>query len=320
MFIYDCKICRLQLNSLVKLSRHITHQHRVKIREYYDKYLISETPKCRYCDEIPVFKNLAEGYKQTCKNHYSNLRSDSAKEFRIRLKDDEGKFNSFVEKVKQNQTYIWANRTDEQKNEIAIKSSTTTKLICEKLTVEERKQKYSRYFTCDVDTIERLNKEGRENCLKNWKEGKSGYGSNMKGKFKPRNPSKYKGDPSNIIYRSSYELKYMMKLDADNNIKWWQSEELIIPYKSPIDNKTRRYFPDFVFQDVNGQTFMVEIKPAVQTKPPVLTEGKKKTKKYINEVMTWGVNEAKWKYATEYCLDRGWKFVILTEYELGIKF
>jgi hypothetical protein len=142
----------------------------------------------------------------------------------------------------------------------------------------------------------------------------------MKGIFKPRNPNKYKGDPTNIVYRSSWELKYMMNLDSDPNIKWWQSEEVVVPYRSPIDNRQRRYFPDFLFRNQAGETFMVEIKPAVQTKPPVLTEGKKKTKSFINEVMTWGVNEAKWKYATEYCLDRGWKFVILTENELGIKY
>lgn len=140
------------------------------------------------------------------------------------------------------------------------------------------------------------------------------------GKFKPRNPNKYKGDPTNIIYRSSWELKLFMKLDNDTGVEWWQSEEVIIPYISPIDGKRHRYFPDVVYKRTGEPVVMVEIKPAAQTKPPVLTEGKKKNKRFINEVMTWGVNEAKWKYATEYCLDRGWKFVILTEKELGIKF
>jgi hypothetical protein len=34
--------------------------------------------------------------------------------------------------------------------------------------------------------------------------------------------------------------------------------------------------------------------------------------------MTWGVNEAKWKAADAYCKDRGWKFVVVTEKDLGI--
>jgi hypothetical protein len=35
--------------------------------------------------------------------------------------------------------------------------------------------------------------------------------------------------------------------------------------------------------------------------------------------MTWGVNQAKWKAASEFCADRKWRFLIMTEKELGIK-
>jgi hypothetical protein len=143
----------------------------------------------------------------------------------------------------------------------------------------------------------------------------------MKGKFKPRNPQKYKGDPTNIVYRSSWEFKYMMQLDGDSSIINWQSEELIIPYRSPIDGKMHRYFPDFVIKRKNKEgvveTIVVEIKPANQTKQP--TPSKTINKRYITEVQTWGINSAKWKAAQDYCDDRKWKFVILTEKELGIK-
>ena len=142
-----------------------------------------------------------------------------------------------------------------------------------------------------------------------------------KGYFKPRNPSKYKGDPTNIIYRSRWESKFMNYLDTHPDVLQWASEELIIPYRSPVDGKMHRYFPDFTVKKRNPQgiieTLLVEIKPAVQTKEPI----KKKTinKAYINEVMTWGVNQAKWKAAKEYCEERKWKFLILTEKELNIK-
>lgn len=142
-----------------------------------------------------------------------------------------------------------------------------------------------------------------------------------KGYFKPRNPSKYKGDPTNIIYRSRWESKFMNYLDTHPDVLQWASEELIIPYRSPVDGKMHRYFPDFIVRKRNPQgiieTLLVEIKPAVQTKEPI----KKKTinKAYINEVMTWGVNQAKWKAAKEYCEERKWKFLILTEKELNIK-
>jgi hypothetical protein len=137
------------------------------------------------------------------------------------------------------------------------------------------------------------------------------------GKFKPQNPNKYKGDPSNIIYRSSWEMSFMMNLDKSSNVIWWQSEEIVIPYISPIDNKPHRYFPDFLVKTNKG-TMLIEIKPSSQTKPPMIVEGKKKTQKYVREVFQWGVNEAKWKYAKEYCKDRGWSFLVITEKELGI--
>lgn len=142
-----------------------------------------------------------------------------------------------------------------------------------------------------------------------------------KGKFKPKNPSKYKGDPTNIIYRSSWEAKFMKYLDEHPDVLVWASEELVVPYRSPVDGRVHRYFPDFIVRKRNAEglteTLMIEIKPAHQTREPI----KKKTinKQYINEVMTWGVNQAKWKAATEYCDDRKWRFLVLTEKELNIK-
>lgn len=141
------------------------------------------------------------------------------------------------------------------------------------------------------------------------------------GVFKPRNPKKYKGDPSNIIYRSLWECKFMSYLDAHPDVMEWASEEFSIPYLSPIDNRVHRYFPDFWVKkrDRNGliETIVVEIKPKSQTAPPKVKT--KPTKAYINEVKRWGINSSKWKYAKQFCEERKWKFQILTEDELGIK-
>lgn len=141
------------------------------------------------------------------------------------------------------------------------------------------------------------------------------------GRFKPKNPSKYMGDPTNIIYRSGWELKLMRFLDQHPNVLQWGSEELIIPYRSPIDGKIHRYFTDFVVKQINSdgikETIVIEVKPKSQTVPP---EKKTKiTKRYINEVKTWGVNQAKWAAAEEFCKDRGWKFQIMHEEHLGVK-
>ena len=110
-------------------------------------------------------------------------------------------------------------------------------------------------------------------------------------------------------------------LDTTESVIEWGSEELIIPYKSPVDNRWHRYFPDFYVKvkqkDDTIKVMILEIKPSKQTKPP--EKKKRVTKQYIQEVVTWGINEAKWKAATEYCLDRGWQFKVLTEHDLGIK-
>ena len=65
------------------------------------------------------------------------------------------------------------------------------------------------------------------------------------GRFKPKNYKKYKGDPTRIYYRSLWERRFMVYCDNNVNILEWGSEEVIIPYKSPIDKRVHRYFPDF---------------------------------------------------------------------------
>lgn len=141
-----------------------------------------------------------------------------------------------------------------------------------------------------------------------------------KGKFKPKNVQKYKGNPTNIIYRSLWELKLMRYLDDHPDVVSWSSEEIVIPYKSPIDGRYHRYFPDFKITKKNKDgtlsTLLIEVKPQNQTRPPQVQS--KPTKKYINEVATWGINQAKWKAALEYCEERNWNFTVMTEKELGI--
>ena len=142
-----------------------------------------------------------------------------------------------------------------------------------------------------------------------------------KGKYKPSYPKKYKGDPTNIIYRSLWERKFMVYCDNNPNVLEWQSEEFCIPYRSPIDNKVHRYFPDFFikYKDVSGRTrsSLIEIKPMRQCVPP--PKPKRQTKKYLNEAFEYAKNQAKWKAAEDYCADRMWEFKVMTEKELGIK-
>ena len=142
-----------------------------------------------------------------------------------------------------------------------------------------------------------------------------------KGKYQPINPKKYRGDPTNIIYRSLWERKFMVYCDSNENILEWGSEEIALPYRSPIDNKIHRYFPDFYIKvkESNGsiKKYLIEIKPKKQTVEPI--PQKRRTKGYIYEVYEYAKNQAKWKAAEEFCKDRGYEFKVLTEDHLGIK-
>ena len=141
-----------------------------------------------------------------------------------------------------------------------------------------------------------------------------------KGKYYPSFPRKYKGDPTNIIYRSLWERKFMVYCDKNDNILEWASEEIAIPYRSPIDNRVHRYFPDFYMKvkETNGRikNYVIEVKPAKQTIPP--KKPKRQTKGYIREAYEYARNQAKWKMAKEFCADRQWEFKVVTAKELGI--
>ena len=138
------------------------------------------------------------------------------------------------------------------------------------------------------------------------------------GRFKPKNYKKYKGDPTNVFYRSLWERRFMVYCDNNPNILEWGSEEIIIPYKSPLDKKVHRYFPDFFvkYKNSSGKIIreIIEVKPKKHLSPP--KEPKRKTKRYLGEVNTYIINQAKFKAAEEFCKDRKLGFRILTEEHL----
>ncbi len=140
-------------------------------------------------------------------------------------------------------------------------------------------------------------------------------------RWKPTNPEKYIGDANNIIVRSSWEKKAFLLLDKTPAILKWNSEENIIPYVSPIDNKTHRYFVDLtiMYRTKTGtiKKAIVEIKPKAQTRPPEMKS--RKSKRYITESVTYLVNEAKWNAARAWAATHDFDFLIWTETELGIK-
>ena len=136
-----------------------------------------------------------------------------------------------------------------------------------------------------------------------------------RGLYRPTNPKKYVGNTKQIVYRSLLERRFMRYCDLNQDILYWASEELPVRYYNPLDKKYHRYFPDFVVKTVNNEKYMIEIKPSRQVtkpKPP-----KKKTKSYMRESFEYIKNQAKWQAAKSYCDDKGMKFKLITEKDLG---
>lgn len=137
------------------------------------------------------------------------------------------------------------------------------------------------------------------------------------GTFTPKNPHKYVGKVGDIFYRSSWEKKFMIWADSNPAVLHWNSEEIVIPYISPVDNRPHRYFTDFAIQvqhkDGSTRKYIVEIKPEAQTLPP---KPSKRTNKYIEALSTYAVNQSKWKAADAFCKRNDMQFMVLTEKHL----
>jgi hypothetical protein len=108
----------------------------------------------------------------------------------------------------------------------------------------------------------------------------------------------------------------MLYCDRTEDVVNWASEEISIPYISPIDKKLHRYYPDFIVKTAKGRKLIIEIKPYRQTAQPKAP--KRKTKAYLREQLEYIKNNAKWKAAKAFCEDKGFEFKIITEKELGV--
>lgn len=140
------------------------------------------------------------------------------------------------------------------------------------------------------------------------------------GRYRPENPSKYRGDASKVFYRSLWERQTFRWLDDNPQVLEWSSEEVVIPYVCKTDGKVHRYFVDIKVKFANGKVYLIEIKPECQTREPKVQS--RKTKRYLNEVLAYAKNISKWEAAEEFCKDRNWTFEVWTENtlkKLGIK-
>ena len=140
------------------------------------------------------------------------------------------------------------------------------------------------------------------------------------GYYQLLNPSKYIGDPSKIIYRSSYEARFARYCDSDDRIIKWSSEPLVIPYYHPVDRSIKSYNVDFYVKLRTGENtykeYLIEVKPARQLKKPQMPT-KRVTEKamtsYNNALKTYMINISKFNAAKEFAESRNMSFLIVTE-------
>lgn len=141
--------------------------------------------------------------------------------------------------------------------------------------------------------------------------------------YRPVNISKYIGDPSKIICRSSWEAKFCHYCDNNPLIMRWGSEVIEIPYKDAM-GKPHRYYPDF-YIEVNRpdlpqlmERAVIEVKPAAETTPPDIPVNAnfKQLKRIEYQMTMWQKNFHKWAFAVQWCQQRDYKFVIVTEHDL----
>lgn len=107
----------------------------------------------------------------------------------------------------------------------------------------------------------------------------------------------------------------MLWCDKSDAVTKWNSEDLIVPYLCPTDNRMHRYYVDFIIKLKTGRVLIVELKPDVQTRPPVQKK-KKLTKSYLDQTLAYIKNEAKWKAARQYCEKNNYEFNVWTEFTL----
>jgi len=310
MIIYTCLVClnsnrNVNFNHPNALTNHLKI-HKINSKKYYDDYIKKHDEElCVMCKIAPTrFQGFIKGYSNNCHSCGSKIAA------KLQWSGESGKERKNKQSIRMECNRFSNGRPKNSKNKSSYPMTDSV--------IARNKENPPPSWARKKHTKE--TKEKQSISRNNFFENGGKVMASHKGKFNPKNPQKYKGNSNNIIYRSSWECRVMSHFDLNENVLSWQSEELRIPYISPIDNRKHSYYPDFVIVVKNKQghieTMMIEVKPLYQTTPPILTEEKKNKKSYIREVLTWGVNSAKWAAAEKYCKEQKWKFIIMTEKEI----
>lgn len=142
-------------------------------------------------------------------------------------------------------------------------------------------------------------------------------GKIQQGYYTCKNPDKYVGDLSKIVYRSSWEFKFLRWCDNTPAVKKFSSEPFSIPYLDPVDKRVHNYFIDYWMElekeDGTLQRWIVEVKPArhVAMPDPPKNQTAKSLANHISQVKRVMKNIAKFQAARNYAKQQKMKFAVL---------
>lgn len=300
----ECKICgqKIKANSARGLAYHLNHYHpEVDHRDYYIKCINSRT-QCVDCGCEMKFFGLTNGFYERCKSCATKQSWVNADERKQELSERFTTNNPSVGRPKGSKN---KNPYPERGRQLRSESlrGRAAPWNLDPTKINSQKDTWANKSNEEITSI-------YAQQLKT-KEENGVVAQFYQGRFKPKNPNKYKGDVKNIIYRSSWELAVLKWADSNNLIKSYSSEEIVIPYFYEIDKKTHRYFIDVFLEYTDGRKVLVEIKPKKETNVPA-KQGKSKSR-YITESLTYVKNQNKWAAAFEFAKARGWVFEVWTE-------
>jgi hypothetical protein len=317
--IYKCEFCANECKGALSFSSHINQKHKSEFEnyknyteQYFLKYVNPNGKKCKSCgiDRKCKFRGLKAGYEDkmcwTCAQK-DVWKDDNERKVKQSIVSSAREINSGGRpKGVKNSYYV-------PKPIGYINNGSFANFSKDKLLVMYEKRAITLRNRSDDEIKEMLGKQMATRI------NRGTTGKYYQGKFTPKNKEKYVGDASAITYRSGWERAVMRWLDDNPDVAKWNSEEVVIPYICATDKKQHRYFVDIYYQTKDGKKFLVEIKPEKQVQKPV---GAKKTKRLLEENLTWIKNMSKWTAAKEFAKDNGVEFVIWTENtlkQLGIK-
>ena len=295
-----CKICgkelKLHYNSL---SLHLK-THNIEPKIYYDLHIKEDGEnKCKVCNEETSFINIMKGYNKTCCSKCGTLIQWQGEEGEKRKQKQSERF-----KIREFNPSVGRPKGSKNKNPYPMTKEHLYQLRYNNPQAWKGK-KHSE------DTKIKMSETRIDKIIS----GDIKVVGTYKGKFTPRNIGKYKGDYSNIVFRSSWEKSLMIWLDNNADVIKWNSEEVLIPYISKFDGTRHVYHVDFFILFKDGTKLLVEVKPKIQTREPRKTERKTKTR-FLHEVKTYAINTSKWDAAKTQAEKHGATFVIWTEDEL----